>query len=140
MSVRTIEVKVGGALLVAWGALHTVGVFALQREEGEPVFVPERGLLSLTPGWGFVGVMVAASLLTIAGGVGFVVARKWAWLAAVVGGGLLWLGPALLVVERVGWSNTDLLHHGVKLAVSVALVVLPIVGGARRSRHLAADA
>jgi hypothetical protein len=96
-------------------------------------------LVSLIPGWGFLSLMLLASLLTIAGGVAYLVSRRWAWLASVVGGGLLWLAPVLFVVGRLGWANTDLLHHAGKLVVSVALVALPMVGSVRRRGHLAAQ-
>lgn len=119
--------RIGGTLLLLWGAIHAVGAVAWGSEAGDP---------SMMPGWSVRGAIAFSALLVIAGGIGFLGNRRWALMVSVVGLVALLSVPLLFIAGRLGWAGLDYRHHFGKLGVSVAILALSIMGE-RTSRRAA---
>ncbi len=118
--------RIGGLLLIALGVGHACATVAWVNEDGHPFFGPGRFLLV---------VLLFASVLTAAGGVGYLVRKRWAALASITGVALLWGAPAVVAVVRFGWSNVDPMHHLLKLVAYLAILVVPAIGSMRNVRR-----
>jgi hypothetical protein len=119
---------VGGILLAAWGVLHIAGGVWLRHDGSDPVVIP---------GWEFLALLLAGSVLTVAGGVAYLAQWRWGFAAGAVGVAWLWIAPVLFVALRFGWSSIDPLHHLVKLALSVVIIAVPALGKTRSTNPVA---
>lgn len=121
LRVRSATV-VGGILLAVWGMLHVAGGIWLRHDGSDPVVIP---------GWQFQALLLAGSMLTVAGGVAYLAHWRWGFAAGTVGVVWLWIAPVLFVALRFGWSSIDPLHHLVKLVLSVVIIAVCTLGKAR---------
>jgi hypothetical protein len=136
---RSAVAAAGGIGLIAWGAFHAYGCIAMRTEiaswDAYSATVVRPGRAFLVPGGRvFLSLLLFASLVTIAGGIAHLTKRRWALASSIAGVALLWGAPALFAFDRFGWSSIVALHHAQKLALSVAIVALPMVDRVRSRR------
>jgi hypothetical protein len=121
-----MSAKIGGSLLIALGLGNAGATVAWVDEDGHGLFAPGPLL--------FV-VLLVASAITVGSGVGYLIRKRWATGVSIVGVAILWAAPAIAAVARFGWSNISPVHHVLKLAAYVIILIVPAIGAMLQARR-----